>query len=103
MTWVFAVLGIILIASLGLVIAGKLPPVPQPTAEPRTTVLPPQPTAADVDALRLPVALRGYRMESVDATLAILRDRIAELEALTSPAPRTGAPDGWPQDPAIDR
>lgn len=57
---------------------------------------------ADVDALRLPVAVRGYRMTDVDEALGRLgaelaeRDaRIAELEsalASTPRRPRSAAP-----------
>ncbi|WP_223837862.1 DivIVA domain-containing protein [Streptomyces venezuelae] len=49
--------------------------------------------AADVDALRLPVAVRGYRMAEVDEALARLAaelagrdERIAALEAALRPA-----------------
>jgi DivIVA domain-containing protein len=55
--------------------------------------LPPQPTAADVDALRFSLGLRGYRMDEVDRVLDHLRDeltardlRIAELEAAIAAA-----------------
>jgi DivIVA domain-containing protein len=102
MAWVFALVGVVLVASLALVLAGRLPPVPQPTSEPRTVALPPQPTAADIDALRLPVVFRGYRMEEVDAALAALRVRIAELESTTQTPRWTGAPDGRAQDAATD-
>lgn len=80
MPWVLAVVVLLLIVALALVVAGKLPPVPQPTERGLSAQLPARPTAADVDLLRLPVALRGYRMEEVDAALAVLRDRLAELE-----------------------
>lgn len=82
MPWVLAVVALLLIVALALVVAGKLPPVPQPTERGLSAQLPGRPTAADVDLLRLPVALRGYRMEEVDAALAVLRDRLAELEQL---------------------
>ena len=82
MPWVLAVVALLLIVALALVVAGNLPPVPQPTERGLSAQLPGRPTAADVDLLRLPVALRGYRMEEVDAALAVLRDRLAELEQL---------------------
>lgn len=104
MTWVFAVLGVVLVAALGLVLAGKLPPVPQPTREPRTSGLPEQPGAADIDQLRLPVVFRGYRMEEVDAALVVLRNRIAQLEASVEPAPSWSAmPDDASEDSVTDR
>jgi DivIVA domain-containing protein len=104
MPWVFALIGVVLVAAVGLVLAGKLPPVPQPTHEPRTARLPENPSAADVDQLRLPVVFRGYRMEEVDSALAVLRNRIAALEA-SAPAPPTwtGVTDAEPEDPATDR
>ncbi len=104
MTWVFALLGVGLVTALGLVLAGRLPSVPQPTNPPRIPELPEHPTAADVDQLRLPVAFRGYRMEEVDAALTVLRNRIAELEASAPQPPTwTGAPNAFaPEDPATD-
>lgn len=101
MPWVFALVLLVLIVALALAVAGRLPPVPQPTAEPRAAVLPTRPGPADIDALRLPVALRGYRMEEVDAALTVLRDRIAELEAAATR--RNGGTDGRAKDPATAR
>ena len=81
MLWLFMLLALVLIVAFALVLAGRLPVVPQPTRERYVAVLPDQPSAADVDQLRLPVAFRGYRMDDVDAALAVLRNRIAVLEA----------------------
>ena len=44
------------------------------------TGLPDEPEAADVDAVRFDPALRGYRVDEVDAHLADLRDGLAERE-----------------------
>ncbi|HQR79049.1 MAG TPA: cell division protein DivIVA [Actinomycetota bacterium] len=85
MSWVFALLALGLVVAFGLVLAGRLPAVPQPTAQRYAQRLPERPSAADVDLLRLPVVLRGYRMDDTDAALAVLRDRIAELEAARLP------------------
>lgn len=82
MPWVLAIVGVVLIVALGLVLAGRLPSVPQPTSDRQVVTLPPRPTVQDIDALRLPVVLRGYRMDEVDAALAVLRARIAELESV---------------------
>jgi DivIVA domain-containing protein len=87
MPWVFALVVLLLIVGLALVIAGRLPEVPQPEVGPAVSLLPAHPGPADVDQLRLPVALRGYRMEEVDAALTVLRNRIAELEAATNAPP----------------
>ncbi|MCX0245866.1 MULTISPECIES: DivIVA domain-containing protein [Streptomyces] len=63
---------------------------------------------ADVEALRLPVGLRGYRMADVDDALGRLgaelaeRDaRIAELESALAgaQASRTGGPDLLKEEP----
>ena len=87
MTWLFALLALALIVAFGLVLAGRLPKVPQPTRERYIQRLPERPSPVDVDQLRFPVAVRGYRMDDVDEALAILRNRIAELEAASvSPA-----------------
>ena len=81
MLWLFMLLALVLIVAFALVLAGRLPVVPQPTRERYVAVLPDQPSAADEDQLRLPVAFRGYRMDDVDSALTTLRNRIAELEA----------------------
>ena len=39
-----------------------------------------------MDQLRLPVVLRSYRTSEVDEALAVLRNRIAELEETSQPA-----------------
>lgn len=83
MPWVFALLALVLIVALGLIIAGRLPAIPQPSSDRYVTALPPRPGVQDIDALRLPVSFRGYRMEEVDAALQLLRNRIAELESQT--------------------
>ena len=70
MAWVFALLAFGLVVAFALVLAGRLPDIPQPTRARYTADLPAHPSAGDVDQLRLPVALRGYRMSDVDAALA---------------------------------
>ncbi len=49
--------------------------------------------AADVDALRLPQAFRGYRMDDVDEVLDRLAEQLTErdalIERLQSPPPET--------------
>jgi DivIVA domain-containing protein len=83
MLMLFLLLALVLIVAFALVLAGRLPEVPQPTRQRYVARLPERPSAADVDQLRLPVAVRGYRMDDVDAALNTLRNRIAELEADT--------------------
>lgn len=61
-------------------------------------------TRTDVDEIRLPMAVRGYRMDEVDdvldrlgAELAYRDTRIAELEAaVAAAAPGAGAVDDAP-------
>lgn len=83
MPWVFLLLVVVLLTAFALVLAGRLPAVPQPTRDRFSSGLPPRPTASDIDQLRLPVVFRGYRMSDVDAALAVLRNRVAELESAT--------------------
>lgn len=70
-----------IIVALALVVAGRLPVVPQPFRERYVARLPVPVAVADVDVLRFPVVFRGYRMDDVDAALTVLRNRIAELES----------------------
>ncbi len=98
MLWVFMLLALVLIVAFALVLAGRLPAVPQPTRERYVARLPERPNAADVDQLRLPVAFRGYRMDDVDAALTTLRNRIAELETSADAVPETSP--FAPPDPA---
>lgn len=94
MAWLFALLAFGIVVALGLVLAGRLPAVPQPTVQRYLARLPERPSPADVDQLRFPVAVRGYRMDDVDAALATLRNRIAELEAdLVAAAAREASAD----------
>lgn len=91
MPWVFLVLVVVLLTAFGLVLAGRLPAVPQPTRDRFMSALPPRPSASDIDQLRLPVVLRGYRMSEVDEALAILRNRVAELESATGQSDTSSA------------
>jgi DivIVA domain-containing protein len=105
MPLVFGVLALILIVGFALVLAGRLPAVPQPSRDRYTARLPQSPGPADIDQLRLPVAFRGYRMDDVDVALGVLRDRIASLEAqMVAPAIDPGttpAPPGPETGPAV--
>jgi len=100
MPLVFGLLALILIVAFALVLAGKLPAVPQPTRDRYIARLPQSPGPADIDQLRLPVAFRGYRMDDVDAALAVLRDRIVVLEAQTGAPPVEPATPGMAAGPA---
>lgn len=52
-----------------------------PTSRPFHPPLSGRVVPSDVDALRFSSALRGYRMEEVDAALDALRDALAERDA----------------------
>ncbi len=91
MTWVVAVLVVLVLGGIALVAAGRggpLAPVwddrPDPDL-PETGEL----SAHDLRAVRFPLALRGYRMDEVDALLDRLADERETREQ--SPVQETGA------------
>ncbi|GAB2590267.1 hypothetical protein GCM10027168_24210 [Streptomyces capparidis] len=117
MFWFMLVALAAVVAAVALLVLG--PGGGLPEAEPERPVYPLPPdrpvNRVDLDTLRLPMALRGYRMADVDdvldrvaAELAMRDQRIAELEALlaagaAAPAPAAqqppapgGAPAGRP-------
>lgn len=59
-------------------IRGGLEP---PTSTRPVLALPADPAAADIDALQFSLALRGYRMDQVDAVLTRLGEHIAAQDA----------------------
>ncbi|MCS4591727.1 MULTISPECIES: DivIVA domain-containing protein [Brevibacterium] len=69
-------------------------------AEESWTGLPAEFTVKDLESVRFRPALRGYRMEDVDAAMAMLRARLSELETAAAPAEAasptrpTTSPDG---------
>jgi len=81
--WVLlvAVAVLVIVLFLGL-LAGKLPldRMSEPTHTTPGLALSESAGPADIDALRFDTALRGYRMDQVDEALALLRQRIADLE-----------------------
>lgn len=102
---VLALSAVALVAVVLAVASGRVPADPLADAVHTTPDpgLPPAPVAADVDTVRFDTALRGYRMDDVDARLDDLRDTLAERErtlldlggSLTEPPP---APPGPVQD-----
>ena len=84
MVWVLIVAVAVVVIALFLgLLAGKLPldRMSEPTHTSPGLRLPGSPGPADIDALRFDTALRGYRMDQVDAALGLLQRRIAALEA----------------------
>ncbi len=96
------------VGAVALVAAGRGAPLqPAPPDRPPLALPADRPLVpADLAALRFAVALRGYRMDQVDAVLdrlaAELRDRedrIAALQArLADPPSPPSRPADWPHD-----
>ncbi|MEU0271083.1 hypothetical protein [Streptomyces sp. NPDC006307] len=113
MFWFLMIAMVVVIAAVTLAVVGGGESEVLPEAAPEQLVDPLPLTRpvgrADVDALRLPVAPRGYRMADVDDVLSRLgaelaeRDaRIAELEAALAGAQATavGGADLFDKKPA---
>ena len=79
---VLVLVAVALVAAVLGVASGRLPADPLADAVHTTpdAGLPPDPRAADIDGLRFDTALRGYRMDDVDAHLDELREALAERE-----------------------
>ena len=100
MTWVFAVLIVLILSAVAVVAAGRGEPMSPAYGDRPDALVPAERalTGADLRRVRLPMALRGYRMSDVDALL----DRVAaELDehdarrsahAETPRQPRSDAP-----------
>lgn len=105
MFWVLVVVvAVVVIVAFLAMLAGRLPydGMAEPVHTTPPVELPAQPGPDDIAALRFDTALRGYRMDQVDAALAALQRRIAELEAerhgraanpFASDGPRADEPD----------
>lgn len=72
MTWLFAVLVVLALGGVAVVATGRYGGALPPAYDDRPdVVLPPTPLSGeDLRRVRFPLALRGYRMEEVDALLA---------------------------------
>ena len=97
---ILVLVAVALVAAVLGVASGRLPADPLSYAVHTTPDpgLPEPPTAADVDAVRFDTALRGYRMEEVDARLEVLRDDLAERErtlAALQAQQRDTRPEDW--------
>ncbi|AEW96355.1 MULTISPECIES: DivIVA domain-containing protein [Streptomycetaceae] len=128
MFWFMLIALVAVVAAVALAVLGDGGTLPETEPDLAAGALPAdRPTArADLEELRLPVALRGYRMTEVDdvldrlgAELAERDARIAELEAALAgahdaalggralgeghpPAPEPGGPPGAPDAGAGD-
>ena len=88
MIWVlFIVVAVLLIGGFAALVVGRIGY--DPLAEPTTTQGDPglgdDFAASDVASVHFDTALRGYRMDQVDAVLDRLQERIAELESGSDP------------------
>lgn len=81
MTFVFVILGIVLLAAIGMMAAGRLGQLDDPTRDrPPSPLLPPDPTPTAVQDVRFTIAARGYRMDEVDSTLRTLATALANRD-----------------------
>ena len=96
---ILVLVAVALVAAVLGVASGRLPADPLADAVHTTPDqgLPEPPVAADVDAVRFDTALRGYRMDEVDARLEVLRDDLEERER-TLAALRAQRRDARPED-----
>ena len=98
----FIVVGVAVIAAVVLALLGRwspegLPDAPPERAEPALDRVPVgEVTAADIAEVRLDQAVRGYRMDEVDAVIGRLTAEIVERDRLLG---RTGADPAAPQEP----
>ncbi|MCQ1999347.1 DivIVA domain-containing protein [Arthrobacter zhaoxinii] len=68
-------------ASSGTAVLNTVQGLAEPDPRLPPVLLPEHPAAGDVARLRFPVALRGYRMDQVDAVLDRLAAALAERDA----------------------
>ena len=84
MIWVlFIAVGVLLVGGFAALIVGRVgyDPLSEPTTTQADPVLSEGFGPGEISAVRFDTALRGYRMDQVDAVLDRLQTRIAELEA----------------------
>ena len=83
MFWVMVIVLAVIVFVVAAAAAGRTDPMGPPTQDRAALELPIdralQP--GDVDALRLAVGFRGYRMDEVDAVLDRVRDELADRDA----------------------
>jgi DivIVA domain-containing protein len=82
--WVFFIaVGVLVIGAFAALIAGRVryDPLAEATTTQADPILSEEFGPGEISAVRFDTALRGYRMDQVDAVLDRLQARIAELEA----------------------
>ena len=88
MVWVFfIVVAVLLVGGFAALVTGRIgyDPMAPATTTQAHPVLSEHFPASEVSTVRFDTALRGYRMDQVDAVLDQLQARIAELEAAQDP------------------
>ena len=88
MVWVFfIVVAVLLVGGFAALVTGRIgyDPMAPATTTQADPVLADHFPASEVSTVRFDTALRGYRMDQVDAVLDQLQARIAELEAAQDP------------------
>lgn len=82
MMWLFAILIVLAMGGVAMVAAGRGTPLEEAYDDRPDALVPADRPlrAADLRAIRLPLALRGYRMAEVDALLARLAGELAARE-----------------------
>lgn len=90
-----ALVAVALVAAVLGVASGRITvdPLADPVHSTPDHGLPPAPHAADVDHVRFDTALRGYRVDEVDAQLDVLRDDLAERERVLADLRRDERPE----------
>lgn len=84
MIWVvLTVVAVLVVGGFAALATGRVgyDPMAEATTSQGAPYLSEEFAAADISAVRFDTALRGYRMDQVDAVLERLQARIAELEA----------------------
>jgi DivIVA domain-containing protein len=80
---VLIVVAVLVVGGFAALAAGRVgyDPMAEATTSEGAPYLADEFTSADISAVRFDTALRGYRMDQVDAVLERLQARIAELES----------------------
>ena len=84
MIWVvLTVVAVLVVGAFAALATGRVgyDPMAEATTSEGAPYLSEEFTSADISAVRFDTALRGYRMDQVDAVLQRLQARIAELES----------------------
>jgi DivIVA domain-containing protein len=82
--WVFfIVVAVLVVGGFAALVVGRVgyDPLSDPTTTQADPILSDDFGSGEIAAIRFDTALRGYRMDQVDAVLDRLQTRIAELEA----------------------